>query len=756
LTNLLLRRDLLLRELRNLFCNSKSKRAEIVWLIWMMFLPVAVFVPQAGCDEVAVESLSATSKVESTPSGTVEEVCSLIYQGKFDAADELIEQSSRDSQSRLEQVSQIIREYKSINQRRSQAWEAKFEEHLSKLEEFRVAADTNDVNDVNDISSILSVIASVREFADKTQTDMLLSDPFVKRTIEETIDKASTLESEGKWLDTYICYSWLQAIDKDNDAYSDYAKQILDKAHIADSFEDTPCETSQKRYEGVEKKIFVRAIDTLNNNYVSIIDYRQMATKACRRCKLLAEVISSSPALRDSLHDSQADISDVQYDRKLSVFSAEIDTLLDEVGQSPTGMDKNGFMDVFEKVLELNTATVQFPQPVLISHFTEAAFSTLDRYTVMVWPRQVQDFDKMMSNKFTGIGVEITKAKGLLKVASLLLDTPAYNSGLDAGDVIEKVDGTPTKDMSLTCAVKRITGPKGTRVTLTIRSPGAELPHDITITRDRIIVPTIRGWQRTETGKWLYMIDDEHKIGYVRITSFSSETAGVLEEALSQLESEGVKGLILDLRFNTGGLLDSAVEVADKFLKEGMIVRTQPKWGMPVWKSAHEKNTHPNYPLVLLINRHSASASEIVAGALADKVHNRAILVGERTHGKGSVQGITTRPGGGAQLKYTMAYYHLPSGQRVESQDVMKKQGRNDWGVQPHIEVKLKSNELVKISDLRRDNDVLVRADHDVGNAPLKRHKAEEIIEADPQLAVGILVIKSKLLQADSLVSSAN
>ena len=193
-------------------------------------------------------------------------------------------------------------------------------------------------------------------------------------------------------------------------------------------------------------------------------------------------------------------------------------------------------------MLSLNDTTVELPQQPLIAHFAEAALAVLDPYTVIVWPRQVQDFEKQMTNQFTGIGIEISRTKGLLTVASLLPDTPAYKFGLDAGDVIETVDGVATKDMSLLCAVKKITGPKGTKVALTIRRPTEGGPRNITITRDRIIVPTVRGWQRTAAGKWLYMVDEADKVGYVRITSFSGETAGDLEAVLTRSGSERAQG----------------------------------------------------------------------------------------------------------------------------------------------------------------------------------------------------------------------
>jgi carboxyl-terminal processing protease len=249
------------------------------------------------------------------------------------------------------------------------------------------------------------------------------------------------------------------------------------------------------------------------------------------------------------------------------------------------------------------------------------------------------------------------------------------------------------------------------------------------------------------------MIDQKNKIGYVRLTSFASESAASLEKVLLQLESRGLRGLILDLRSNSGGLLDSAVAVVDKFIDEGLIVKRQPGFGrMPIYEDAHRKNTHPNYPFVILINSGSASASEIVAGALADKKYKRATLVGTRTHGKGSVQGITGYPGEGAQLKYTMAHYHLPSDQRVESKDAMKKLGREDWGVGPDVEVELKSNEIKKMIEMQRDNDVLVQANHNNANHKQNKHTVEETLEADPQLAVGLLVVRSKLIQAEAPV----
>ena len=168
-------------------------------------------------------------------------------------------------------------------------------------------------------------------------------------------------------------------------------------------------------------------------------------------------------------------------------------SLEDEINGWPEGGSKDNFIAVFEKVLELNLTSARLPEGVVIAQFAEASFLTLDPYTVLVWPRDVSEFEQQMTNEFTGIGIEITRQNGQLTVGSLLPDTPAYNSGLDVGDVIEKVDGMATKDMPLSCAVRRIKGPAGTKVTLTIRRKGEEQTRDITLTRAKIVVPTIRG-----------------------------------------------------------------------------------------------------------------------------------------------------------------------------------------------------------------------------------------------------------------------
>jgi len=751
----------------NILC--KIREVYIVWLAWLATVAFSSSACAFASRAVVIDPCA--TDVEAIKAGpddteTVNKICKLIFEGKFDAADKLVADAvpaGKQKDEYLQKLVEITVEYEAISKRRKAAKEAAYREQLDELHKLEIG-DVNDVedpnnidpNDPNDLSSVLLIISKAYEFAENAQKEQLLDDDFVKQMIQKAVDRAAEFEADGKWLEAYTnCYYWLTAIDPNNEAYSDYAEQLLEKAQIAASFEDSPCETRKERYEGIKKEMFDRAVYALSVNYVSMIDFHEMAVKGLNRCKLLAEVMAAPSIDPNNNPYGNGNGSFTPPDKqKLMAWSAALAAVEDEMSGGVTGFNMSRFSEVFERVLKLNSSIVELPVQTLIAQFSEAALSALDPYTVMVWPKQVQDFEKLMMNEFTGIGIEISKRLGQLTVASLLPDTPAYNSGLDAGDVIEKVDGLETKDMTLICAVHKITGPKGTKVNLTIKRPSEEKTRDITITRAKITVPTIRGWQRTEAGDWLYIIDEKERIGYVRLTSFSGDSAEDMEKALLDLEAQGLNGLILDLRYNTGGLLDTAVAVCDKFLDGGLIVKTQPGPGLGKWPSystAHKAKTHPNYPLVVLVNSGSASASEIVAGALADKEHKRAILVGTRTHGKGSVQGITHYPGGGAQLKYTMAYYHLPSNQRVESQDAMKKLGRTDWGVGVNVEVKLRSDETKEMIDMQRDNDVLVQAGRNGASPELKKHSIEETLKSDPQLAVALLVAKSKLVQVQAL-----
>jgi len=250
---------------------------------------------------------------------------------------------------------------------------------------------------------------------------------------------------------------------------------------------------------------------------------------------------------------------------------------------------------------------------------------TLDPHSAFMPPETYKEMQEETRGRFEGIGIEITNKDGVLTVVSPIEDTPAFKAGILAGDQIVKIEGDVTKNMSLLDAVKRLRGPRGTKVTITIMREGAAKPQDFTLVRDVIPVRSIRS----------ELMDKYY--GYVRLSQFQEKTDSDFEKAVRALEAESkgtLKGLILDLRNNPGGLLDQAVKISDRFLESGLIVSVEGRRDEQKMKFyAHSQGTFPDYPLVVLINGGSASASEIVAGAIQD--HKRGVVIEPRVLEKG-------------------------------------------------------------------------------------------------------------------------
>ncbi|MBN1815980.1 MAG: S41 family peptidase [Sedimentisphaerales bacterium] len=672
----------------------------------------------------------------------VTRVCSRIKGGDFEQARQILGGIDAPQNGWLEPLRRILDSHQQIEANRKQFRAEQLQEQMAELDKLRAKIGDGPA-DVNDIGNVVGVVIKAREHADEPQKGQLLADPFVQRIIGYAERKGVQLETEGRWVDAYAqCYYWLTMLDQDSQAWKDQADQLIEKASVEMALKDDSCgDTSLERHEGIRALMFQRALEALDLQYVTEPDYAEMAHKALQRCLILSEVLQRS---RDDL---AFQVTDADKHAKWQTGIATVQGGLEDVLRKTS---KNKLLLIFDEVLALNRVTLGLPEEIVIAQFSEGALSALDPFTMLVWPWNVQDFEKNMRQQFFGIGVEISKATGVLKVSSLLPDTPAYRSGLDAEDIILAVDGESTDKMTIFCAVSKITGPKDTKVTLTVKHAASGKTEDITITRGKIVVPPIRGWQRDAESQWRYIIDEENRLAYIRVTSFTENTVPDVDAILDMLEIRGLGGVILDLRFNSGGYLVSASGLVDLFVEEGVIVTSRPRPGRG-WPSeeqrATKRNTHPNYPLVVLINGQSASASEIVAGALQDPRYSRATLVGSRTYGKGSVQVVVPDRATGSQLKYTMAYYHLPSGQPVKNRYLMEKQGRKDWGIAPDVEIELTLSELQKMIDVQRANEVLAKADHDNNASPMVRHSIEETLQSDPQLALGLLILQAKQIE---------
>lgn len=327
-------------------------------------------------------------------------------------------------------------------------------------------------------------------------------------------------------------------------------------------------------------------------------------------------------------------------------------------GMATNDNDTTNALKRFSNTLELveKGYVHKISKAELIDKALRGMLQSLDPHTVLMNPEDTQSMDATISGEFFGVGVQIAQDEsGALRVIAPIEDTPGWRAGIKANDLILEVDGMSTQDMTLTESISHIKGPKGTEVVLTILPAGEQLPIKKTIVRDAIPLHSVKTME----------LDDGYL--YVRITNFSLKTADELHEKLADFTSKKeVKGLVLDLRSNPGGALNAATDVADAFLREGTIVSIKSRTN-EVPYVAKDQSSDITAPMVVLIDAGSASASEIVAGALRD--HKRALLVGERSFGKGSVQNIFPQPDG-SSIKMTIALYYTPNGTSIQAEGI--------------------------------------------------------------------------------------
>ncbi|UCG14360.1 MAG: S41 family peptidase [Deltaproteobacteria bacterium] len=388
------------------------------------------------------------------------------------------------------------------------------------------------------------------------------------------------------------------------------------------------------------------------------------------------------------------------------------------------------FSDVLDIVQESYVREVEDDE--LVEGAISGMLKTLDPHSSYLSPDAYKELQVETKGSFGGIGIEITIRDSVLTVVSPLEGTPAYELGIQAGDQIIGVEGEPTKDMSLMEAVKKMRGPKGTKVVLTIMRAGFTKPKDFVITRAIIPIKSVRT-KILEPG-----------YGYLRLSQFQSTTQRDLSKALTKLEKENqpMKGLVLDLRNNPGGLLDQAVKVSDEFLDEGLIVYTGGRLKSQDMRfMAHKKASPHAYPIVVLVNDGSASAAEIVAGALQD--HKRAVVLGIKTFGKGSVQTVMPLRNGAA-LRLTTALYYTPGGRSIQAK-----------GIQPDIVVERRllqdkegQNErsrAIREEDLKNHMDLEGTPPTPSDKKQESEEEAEvrETLKKDNQLARALEVLKS-------------
>ncbi len=379
-----------------------------------------------------------------------------------------------------------------------------------------------------------------------------------------------------------------------------------------------------------------------------------------------------------------------------------------------------------------------------------------DPYTTYIDPETLDQFKKGTEGRYVGIGVQIRKDRDndMLLVVTPLKGSPAHKAGIKAGDHIstitlvvnkegkplDKPEVIPTRGLGVQDAVTRIKGKPGSKVKLTILRKGEDKPLEMEVERNEIEMETVMGYQRKSDDEWDFMVDPTTRVGYVRVSQFTRHTAKDVEGAVKELKKKGVRGVVLDLRFNPGGLLHSAREICDLFIDDGLIVSIRPREGREQRELGFADGSELGFPMAVLVNGGSASGSEIVAACLQD--HGRAVVMGERSYGKGSVQNVV--PFAGGEIKLTTASFWRPSGKNLNKAST--KGGENDeWGVVPNkgYDLKLDYKETEDLEESLHEAEVIYAK-----GAARKRANPEF---KDRQLDLGLKYLRDQLKLSDRL-----
>ncbi len=366
---------------------------------------------------------------------------------------------------------------------------------------------------------------------------------------------------------------------------------------------------------------------------------------------------------------------------------------------------------------------------VLLHAALKGMTSRLDPYSEYIPPHDYNDLREDLQQQFGGVGIQINVDPDSkeLTVVTPMMGTPAYRAGVLAGDRIVEIDGQNTTGFSIEDAARLLRGQPGTWAMISVIHVGDEKPVKLAMQRAIIEVETVCGDHRLPDDRWDYWLPGHPKIAYIRVLQFSERTVDELQTVLAVLAEQGMQGLVLDLRYNPGGLLDQAIATCDLFVDSGLIVSTRGRGGVPYESFyADGQAPYPRLPLVVLVNHFSASASEIVAACLQDL--NRAVIVGERSWGKGSVQNVIPLEGNRSALKLTTLSYWRPSGANIHRLNDAPE--TEEWGVQPNagFEVKLDKDQFEKLLKFRRDRDIIRP------KASSQADQGETLYQADPQL----------------------
>ena len=529
--------------------------------------------------------------------------------------------------------------------------------------------------------------------------------------------------------------------------------------------------------EGINERILAEALTQIAAQHLENVGWKPLIEGGLSMVHQLA----TTPALKEkfpSLGDAVL----------TGAFGHAVNAELATVSAMPAGeVNVKTFNKVFAALRAANDATVKLPVEVIVREFGNGTMATMthdfeDPYTEIVWPDRMRRFSQAIKGNFVGVGILIRhNEKREIVIINPLDGSPSKRAGIKPQDKITAVNGLSTADWPLDKAVDTITGPAGTQVTLGITREGEAKPIEYPLTRERIKMYSVQGWKKTGYNErfepqWDWYVDPEDGIGYIRLTGFNEDTFTDFLKSMREMSTQrDINGLILDLRGNPGGLLQSAVSFVNAFLRTGRIVSVEDRNGQELYAFTAQRQRAPlaDVPTVVLINEGSASASEIVSGAL--EAHDVAVVIGERSFGKGSVQEVHDIDGRGAEakanVKYTVQHYLLPPKPGEQKGRLVHKQpGSDDWGVMPDYVVKLSPAQIDEINKIRASADDVPEeavdgmsevpgsaqtpGDEPASNGKVVEKKAKEprdpadlvLKGIDPQVEMAVLLLQGRAL----------
>jgi carboxyl-terminal processing protease len=555
---------------------------------------------------------------------------------------------------------------------------------------------------------------------------VLTHNPAVAAKVKEQVDKFVEMVKDGKAPEKYVDEGKsllahmprLEAQRKLRKEYQALLEGKIDVEKFASQRKAIVESTKLPRADAVDfaEKV-MDAIRIVTRGYVKKLDPHDMVVWAIKGLYRQVDVTGTTPVLYpnkipDKIEAKLKDINDMN-EEQLTELLAEA---RQAVGKRED-LDKHKDIDwTLKRMLHKHT----------------------DPYTTYIDKEEKERMKREIGGRFPGVGIQIRKdaATDQLLVVTPIKNSPAYKGGIQAGDLIttvtrevdsegEKLDPPevlPTKGMKLSEAVDKITGKPGTKVKLTVQREGVEKPLDFNLTRGYVDVESVLGFKRKSDDSWDYMIDPQNKIAYIRLTQFARTSYRDMYKIMRSLTENGIKGFILDLRFNPGGLLDVAFDISDLFIDDGVVVsireRNQPEKEL----TGNSRGSLLDFPMVCLVNGYSASGSEIVSACLQD--HDRAYIIGERSYGKGSVQHILDFDGG--EIKLTTATFWRPSKKNLNKSSTSGKE-EEEWGVVPNKVIKLSAKDRADLDEHLRSTEVIQRKDKP---AQVKKFEDKQLDEA--------------------------